>query len=246
MHAGGAVPVAVDPPVDAVGRGDRQGRELPPAARPGPAPVEHHVGHAVEDLAEEGPGHRGGDLVVDGGGLRLGEHLPGPAADEGGGRRDPEAVTQGAGSVEVDAPLVGMGELVGEELVLVVDPGVAEVALDVVPGHVVDGVGVEGLVEEVEAGREGDDLHGGQPPVGLELLLLHRDWPGVEQRRAELEVQRVGGRGRGDGRRGRRRGLGGRRGRGLLLGTRHGGETEAGGDDGGDGGVRPAHEAPLR
>src|SRR6185436_17340801 len=118
----------------------------------------------------------------------LTEELPHQTPAEGPGRGLPEVVAVGPAGVEVEAAVIGMGELVVVELVVVPLPG----KLDVV------GPGAERDVRPLPLGhplgeRPGDKLHRHQLPgprpeslrriaVGTGDMLAQRSGPALSQR----------------------------------------------------------------
>ena len=81
----------------------------------------------MEHLAERDAAERGVDEVVQRRMVRFAEVLPGAAAERGHRRRLVEAQAIGAAGVEVVVALVGVADLVDEEVVQIPDPALLHV-----------------------------------------------------------------------------------------------------------------------
>ena len=114
------------------GREGKRGQLAPQPFRAAAAVVEQEVGGAVQHFAECGAAYRGGDDVVGRGVFALHEELPHRAAADGKQLRLPEVVPVGASGVEEERAVVGVGEHVGAQVVVVPLETVFEILLDAV------------------------------------------------------------------------------------------------------------------
>eukprot|EP01136_Pigoraptor_vietnamica_P029142 Opistho-1_new@87099 len=137
---------------------DAGGDRLAPGARQAARAVEHQMGHAEQRFAQEAAGDAAGDLVVVRRRRLLAEDLPAHAAGEGVAGRFPVAQAARAGGPVVQRALVGVGELVDVERVVVDHPGPAQVAADRRAADVVIGRAAEAPVVAVQQEVEADDL----------------------------------------------------------------------------------------
>jgi hypothetical protein len=94
-----------------------------PAEEARVALVEDEQRHAMDDLAGDDAAERRDDHVVARRGLGLHEHLPDRAGNQRKGKGGPEPEAARAGGGERQGAHVRMPQLVGEEVVVVPDPG---------------------------------------------------------------------------------------------------------------------------
>lgn len=116
---------------DAVEGSDRikhaGGKLMPETGPPALTVVEGKGRGAVEDFSDGNAAEGSGEDVVDGCRLVLTPELPHQTAAEDVWTALPEVKTVGTGTVEVEIAVIGMGKLVGGELVVVPHKAIAEV-----------------------------------------------------------------------------------------------------------------------
>src|SRR5213078_310814 len=86
-------------------------------------------GQPIERLAQRNAAGTRVQQVIGGGGELFGEQLPHSTAAVGPGDRSPEAVSVGPGAIEVQIAVVGVAELVVDEVIVIPLPRVLEVLL---------------------------------------------------------------------------------------------------------------------
>ena len=105
-------------------------KNFPPRSLgPGGAVVQHESGQPIERLAQRNAASTRVQQVIGGGGELFGEQLPHSTAAVGPGDRSPEAVSVSPGTIEVQIAVIGVAELVGDEVIVIPLPRVLEVLL---------------------------------------------------------------------------------------------------------------------
>ena len=97
--------------------------------------VEEDVGNAVGDFADGGSTDTCGEEVVDGWAVGLAEEFPREGADEGIEEGDTIGESVLACGIVEHTAVVGMGELVAREAVVVPHPSACQVLVDVLARH---------------------------------------------------------------------------------------------------------------